>query len=176
MEKRVFFFFYALQLGIYPEEWKKGYINPIFKAGERCDPSNYRGITIISCLGKLFNSVLNNRLDEYLSENNIISETQTGFKKKARTSDHIFVLRTLIEKYSKQSNSRLVTCFTDFKKGFDSVLHQGVVLKMQNAGIKGLFYNIFKNMYTDNILRMKIGHGMADAFHSEVGYFKPLPV
>ena len=42
---------------------------------------------------KLFNSVLNNKLDEYLSENNIISETQIGFKKKARTTDHMFVLR-----------------------------------------------------------------------------------
>ena len=105
-----------IQLGIYPKEWKKRYINPIFKAGERLDPSNYRGITIMNCLGKLFNSVLKNRLDEYLSENNSISETQIGFKKKARTSDHMFVLRTLIEKYTKQSTSRLVTCFIDLKK------------------------------------------------------------
>ena len=74
----------------------------------------------------------------------------------------MFVLRTLIEKYTKQSNSRLVTCFIDFKKAFDSVLHQGVFLNMQNAGITGLFYNIVKNMYTDNILTMKIGHGMTD--------------
>ena len=127
----------------------------------------------MSCLGKLFNSVLNYRLDEYLSENNIISETQIGFKKTARTSDHMFVLRPLIEKYTKQSNSRLVTCFIDFKKAFDYVLHHGVFLKMQNAGITGLFYNIFKNMYTDHILRMEIGHEMADAFHSEIGHFKP---
>ena len=118
------------------------------------------------CLGKRFNySVLNNRFDEYLSENNIISETQIGFKKTARTSDHMFVLRTLIEKYTKQSNSRLVTCFIDFKKAFDSVLHQHIFLKMQNAGIKVLFYNIVKNMYTDNILRIKIGHRITDAFH-----------
>ena len=58
------------------------YINPIFKAGERSDPSNYRGITIMSCLGKLFNSVLNNRLDKYLSENNIISENRLVLRKK----------------------------------------------------------------------------------------------
>ena len=69
----------------------------------------------MSCLGKLFNSVLNNRLDEYLSEIIIISETKIGFKKKARTSDHMFVLRTLIEKYTEQSNSRLVTCFIVLK-------------------------------------------------------------
>ena len=41
--KRGYFLFYALQLGIYPKEWKRGYKNLIFKAGERFDPSNYRG-------------------------------------------------------------------------------------------------------------------------------------
>ena len=85
----------------------------------------------------------------------------------------MFVLRTLIEQYTKQSNSRLVTCFIDFKKAFDSVLQQGVFLKMQNAGITGLFYNIVKNMYTDNILRMKIEHGMTLAFHSEIDTLSP---
>ena len=158
----------ALQLGIYPAVWKKGYIRPIFKSGERFDPSNYRGITIMSCIGKLFNSVLNNRLDDYLSENNIISETQIGFKKKARTIEHMFVL-TLIEKYTKQSNARLFTCFIDFKKAFDSVIHKAVFLKMQNVGISGLFYNIVKDMYDGNILQLKIGHGMTDEFHSEIG-------
>ena len=85
----------------------------------------------------------------------------------------MFVLRTLIEKYTKHSKSRLATCFIDFKKPFDSVLHQGVFLKMKNAGITVLFYNTVKNMYTDNILRMKRGHGMTAAFHSEIGHFKP---
>ena len=158
-----------LQLGIYPTEWKKGYISPIFKSGGRFDPSNYRGITIMTCIGKLFNSVLNNRLDEYLNENKIISETQIGFKKKARTTDHMFVLRTLIEKYTKQCNARLFTCFIDFKKAFDSVLHKAVFLKMQKAGISGLFYNVIKDMYNDNILQLKLGHSMTDEFHSEIG-------
>lgn len=53
----------VLQLGIYPNEWKKGYLNPIYKkSGTSSDPSNYRGISIMSCLGKLFNSILNTRL------------------------------------------------------------------------------------------------------------------
>ena len=56
----------VLQLGIYPTEWKMVYLNPIYKSGVRSDPSNYRGITIMSCLGKLFNSVLNTRLNEYM--------------------------------------------------------------------------------------------------------------
>ena len=74
----------------------------------------------------------------------------------------MFVVRTLIEKYAKQSNSRLVTCFIDFKKAFDSVSYQGAFPKMQTVEKTGLF--------------MKIGHGMTDAFHSEIGHFKSQPV
>jgi hypothetical protein len=63
-------------------------------------PENYPGIAINSCtcIGKLFNTVLNNRLDKHLIDNNLINKCQIGFSKKARTSDHIFVLKTLIDK------------------------------------------------------------------------------
>ena len=159
----------VLQLGIYPTEWKLGYLNPIYKSGVRSDPSNCRGITIMSCIGKLFSSVLNTRLNEYLTENNVISKTQIGFQKKARTTDHMFVLRTLIEKYTKQNKAIFFICFIDFKKAFDSVLHQALFLKLQNLGITGLFYNIVKNRYMDNILQIKIDNGLTDEFHSELG-------
>lgn len=85
--------------GFYPMQWSSAYITPIFKSGDPSDPVNYRGIAINSCIGKLFNTILNSRLDKFLTENNIISEYQIGFKKKSRTSDHIFVLKTLIDKY-----------------------------------------------------------------------------
>ena len=55
----------VLQLEIYPKEWKMGYTTPIFKSGDRFDSSNYRGITIMSCVGKFFNSILNHR---YISQ------------------------------------------------------------------------------------------------------------
>ena len=60
-----------------------GYITPIFKSGDRFDSSNYRGITIMSCVGKLFNSILNNRLDTYLNENEIINEHTNRFSKES---------------------------------------------------------------------------------------------
>ena len=123
----------------------------------------------MSCLGKLFNSVLNARLDNFLAENKVISKTQIGFQKQARTSDHMFVLRTLIEKYTHQSKARLFTCFIDFKKAFDSVLHQALFLKLQNLGVSGLFYNIIKDMYIGNELRIIIGNNLTEEFDSELG-------
>ena len=66
----------------YPESWTKGYIVHIHKKGGTHDPNNYRGITISSALGKLFNTILNNRLTDYLHMNNTLCENQIGFRKK----------------------------------------------------------------------------------------------
>jgi hypothetical protein len=55
----------VLTTGHFSKIWAKGYIVPIFKSGSRDDPSNYRGITIGSCLCKLFVKILNNRLGKF---------------------------------------------------------------------------------------------------------------
>jgi len=89
--------------GVYPKIWAKGYIVPIFKNESKEDPRNYRGITIGSCLGKLFGKIMNTRLEKFLSSINIISLEQIGFCKEKRTSDHHFVLKTLIDKYTQQN-------------------------------------------------------------------------
>ena len=62
----------------FPKLWKVGYIIPIFKSDDSFDPSNYRGITVSSCLGKLFTLVINERLIEFLDVRNILSHYQIG--------------------------------------------------------------------------------------------------
>ena len=110
--------------GIYPEKWSEGYITPIFKSDNSRLPQNYRRITITSCIGKLFNIILNNRLDKFLLEHNIIHETQIGFSKNSRTSDHLFVLKCLVDKYINSGGKHLYACFVDFHKAFDTVIHK----------------------------------------------------
>ena len=59
--------------------------------------------------------------------------------------------------------------FYDFKKAFDSVLHQALFLKLHNFGVSGLFYNIVKNMYTGNKLQIRIGNNLTKVFNSNLG-------
>ena len=75
----------------YPKEWKFGLLIPVVKSDDSFDPSNYRGITVTSCLSKLFTLIMNERLVKYLNENSIMNHTQIGFCKGFRTSDHVFV-------------------------------------------------------------------------------------
>ena len=82
----------------FPKNWAEGYIYPIYKnKGEKTDPSNYRGITIASCLGKFFTKMMNHRFMEFLEVHNIIQNNQIGFTRNKRTSDHVFVLKSLMD-------------------------------------------------------------------------------
>ena len=126
-----------------------GYIKPLYKGDDATDPGNYRGITIMPCLAKLFNNILNNRLQNYLDTNKIINPCQIGFQPNARTVDHMFILRTLIEKYAC-NKSKLFACFVDFEKAFVSLLHSALLLKLAKLDIKGPFYDIIRSMYREN--------------------------
>jgi hypothetical protein len=84
--------------GIMPSCWLVGNIVPIYKnKGDTKDPKNYRSITILSCLGKLFTSILNNRLNEYADAAQLILNNQVGFRKNYSTIDHIFTLHSLTD-------------------------------------------------------------------------------
>lgn len=156
--------------GHFPKIWAKGYIVPIFKSGSKDDPSNYREITIGSCLCKLFVKILNNRLEKFLLSRNIIKPEQIGFCKGKPTSNHQFVLKTLIEKYTQEGGKQFFTCFVDLQKAFDTVNHEGLLHKLRKSGISDLFYNIIKNMYNNTELCVKTDtHTMTENFTSNIG-------
>ena len=71
---------------------------PIHKKGSKSSPKNYRGIMLLSCLGKLFASLLDERLLNYAMSNNILAREQTGFLKGNRTNDNLIILHLLMQK------------------------------------------------------------------------------
>ena len=62
-------FYGILVTGEYPASWSVGLIRPINKAGEKEEPNNYRGITLLNCIGKIFTSILNTRLKNWAEQN-----------------------------------------------------------------------------------------------------------
>ena len=104
----------------YPTSWNQGLICSIYKSGKKDDPNNCRGITLSYCLGKLFNTILYNRLQNELQKDIVLSPPQPGFRKDHRTSDHILRLFSLINKCIKKGKY-LNSGFTDFQKEYDSI-------------------------------------------------------
>ena len=100
-------FNHVFSSGIYPMQWSSVYLSAVFKSGDPSKTENYRGIAINSCVGKLFNSVLNNRLDKFLVKESVINPCQIGFSKKCRPSDHVFVLKPIIDKYISKKGCKL---------------------------------------------------------------------
>ena len=88
-----------LSTGKIVQQWVIGMIVPIYKKGSKSEPSNYRGVTLMSCLGKLFLSILNARLLKYAIDNKILSKKQLGFLAGNRTSDAHIIIHNMIRKY-----------------------------------------------------------------------------
>jgi hypothetical protein len=118
----------------------------------------------------VFTKILNSRLEIFCLKRKIICAEQIGFAKEKRTSDHMFVLKCLIDKYTQQGSKRLYTCFIDFKKAFDKVWHEGLFYKLRNIGVSDLYYNVIKNMYSNTQLSVKVDHNsITDNFSSNIG-------
>ena len=126
-----------LNSGIVPSDWIKGNIILIYKnKGAKTNPANYRPITLVSCIGKVFTSIINKRLSTYLEENKLLNETQSGFRKQYSTLDNIMVLYSLTE-YFKSKKCKLYCCFVDFTKAFDNVCRAGLWRKVLSHGHPG---------------------------------------
>ena len=87
-------FSYAFQ----PHSHSLNFLVPIFKKGEIWDPDNYRCIAIGSAIAKIFELILLGRLEEEIYQKHPLSPNQIGFKKGHRTADHIFVLKSIVDK------------------------------------------------------------------------------
>ncbi len=161
-------FNHILHCEIFPRSWAKGYINPLFKKGDCLDPGNYRGITVSSCLGKLFTRIMNERFMKFLEVNNIIKVNQTGFCPGKRTTDHLFVLKTLLDQ-AKFNKQHLYLCFVDLKYAFDTVWRDGLIYKLTKLHVSKMFTNLISNMYSKVLSRVKTKAGFTEAFPILVG-------
>jgi len=161
-------FNYILSSSIFPSDWGKSIISVIFKSGDKGSCDNYRGISISSCIGKLFAVILNKRLTQYALKHNLIPKNQIGFMPRARTSDHIFTLKCAVEKYLRKKK-RLYVCFVDLRKAFDSIWHDALFFKLQKLGINGLFKKIIHHMYLSNKLCVRTSGGLTPFFDSKSG-------
>ena len=150
-------------------KWLTSILNPIHKSGDKSDTTNYRGIAVMSCFAKLFYSVLNLRLTDYVLEKKILNERQLGFIKGNRTTDAHIILHSLIQKYCFMKGSRLYSCFVDFSKAFDTIPRGLLFKKLANYGIKGNFFNILKNMYINDSICIKVDNKLTNCFRVNQG-------
>ena len=159
----------VLNTGLIPSEWNIGIIIPLYKyKGAANDPNNYRGITLLSSTGKLFTSIINTRLTNYLNNVGLLGEDQAGFRAGYFTSDHIFTLKCIIDIYL-QSKKRVYCAFVDYKKAFDLVNRSALWSKVISSCINGKLMNVIFNLYKNAKSCVKVNDNTSPLFNCNVG-------
>ncbi len=158
----------VLKTGNVPDAWATAIINPIHKKGSYSDPNNYRGISLISCLGKLFTALLNDRLSNYLESSGTIGNEQAGFRQGFSSNDHILVLHALISLYLN-NGKKLHCAFIDYEKAFDTVNRSKLWQKVMSSDINGKIFNVVKNLYKKAKAQVRVGGSLSSSFKCSVG-------
>lgn len=124
-------FMACLKLSYFPAKWKKAKVIAIPKSGKNSsDPGNYRPISLLSSLSKLFERIILNRINNHLSDHQILLEEQYGFRSKHSTTHQLKRITQHIKDQYISFKSSTGMILLDVEKAFDRVWHKGLIYKM----------------------------------------------
>ncbi|KAK3572040.1 hypothetical protein QTP86_022268, partial [Hemibagrus guttatus] len=148
-----------------PEEWRRSVLVPIFKnKGDVQSCSNYRGIKLMSHTMKLWERVVEARLRKVVE----ICEEQYGFMPRKSTTDAIFALRILMEKY-RDGQRELHCVFVDLEKAYDRVPREELWYCMRKSGVAAKYVRVVQDMYERSRTVVRCAVGQTEEFKVEVG-------
>ena len=134
--------------GIIPKDWKSVRVTPIFKADSKVDPANYRPISVLTVIAKLFEKAIFNQVYSYLSDNKLLSKYQSGFRPMHST---LTALIDITDNWYLNIDDGLTNTilFIDLRKAFDTIDHEILLSKLELYGFKGVSLNLFREYLSD---------------------------
>ena len=134
----------------------------ILKTNDACAETHHAGTVVIipfpSVVGKLFTSILNNRLNDWAENYNVYIEAQAGFRKGMGTTDNIFILYGLIS-HCINNNEKIFAAFVDFQKAFDYIVHDILWFKLVEIGVR-----VIKSIHSNLKSRVKFDNRVSSDF------------
>ena len=154
-----------MQSGKMPDEWRESTITPIYKdKGDHMNCSNYRGIKLLSHTMKLWERIIDQRLRDI----ECLSDGQFGFKPGVGTTDAIFIIRILCEKY-REGNKPIDMVFVDVEKAYDTVPCEVLWRCMRKQNIPEVYIRLVQDMYQGATTRVKSKRGISEHFEVGIG-------
>ena len=152
----------------FPDAWSGGIRSAVFKYGKRNVVDNFRGITILPIMEKVFEAVVYRRLafvnDAFASHD----KYNNAFLEENRTSDNLFVLNGLVEK-QLTINKCLYVCYIDFSKAFDMVNRTILFYKLVSSGWRGRVIDTFRSLYGKTHFRVKRNGRLSRPIQNNLG-------
>lgn len=152
---------------IVPSVWGKAIIKPIPKGSDKDPylPLNYRGISLISCISKVYSAVLNNRIVGYCNQLDIFADEQNGFRSNRSCEDHIFSLSCIIK--NRLNNNKPTFCsFVDLEKAFDWINRDMLLYKLLSNNIDGKMYFALKSLLSNTYACVQLSNTIQTAWFS----------
>lgn len=152
--------------GKVPQDWRDGVIIPLHKKGDKEQCGNYRGITLLSSVGKVLSTVLLKRIRPILDR--FLEESQCGYREGRSTVDLIFVSRQLVEK-AREQRRPIYSVFIDLVKAFDTVPRQLLWELLTRLGVHPAVVKLVVLLHTGNNARVVVGNQLTDSFEVRTG-------
>ena len=127
-----------------PDEWRDAVLVPVPKKGDLTVCDNWRGISLLDIVGKLFAKIIQKRLQGVVEE--VVPDSQCGFRKGRGCTDMIFCARQLVEK-AREHNTKVFMLFVDLRKAYDSIPCQALWLVLQKYGIPAVMINLIRLLH-----------------------------
>jgi len=141
-----------LKEGIVSDSFKNALVTPLYKGnGQKTNLNNYRPISLLNVFSKLFEKAIKKRLLNYLEENNLIPNSQFGFRKSLGTEDALAHLTNEINNNLDKHN-KTIGIFLDLSKAFDSISHSILLNTLHKFGI-GQLLICLNHTYTKELNR-----------------------
>lgn len=164
-----YLFNYSILTSSVPIEWKTAVVTPLYKKkGSNDDLNNYRAISILPPIAKLFEKLIHKQILDYLNKSKIISSNQHGFRANHSCES---ALHEIISEINKIKSKRLIglLLFIDFKKAFDTVDSRLLLLKLKKYGFSNTAILLIKSYFENRVQFVKIDHYTSDQMAIKLG-------
>ena len=158
----------SLSSSYFPNKWKLGNVVPVCKKGDKTDPANYRPISLLCCMGKVFEKCVFKYLHNYLNSENLITKVQSGF---TPGDSAVFQLVDLYNTFAGaiDDGKEIRVVFCDISKAFDRVWHRGLLFKLRLMGLTGSLLRWFSSYLDSRIQRVAVEGSLSDILNINAG-------
>ena len=139
----------CLKDSCFPDCWKVSSVVPVFKnVGERSTAKNYRPVSLLSVVRKVFEKLINNRIVDHVEKCSLFSDFQYGFRSSRSTADLLTVVSNRIARAFNRSRATRAVAL-DISKAFDKVWHAGLLHKRKSYGISGQIFGLISSFLSN---------------------------
>ena len=153
----------------FPSSWSEALIIPILKPGKDSqNPKSYRPISLLSCLYKILDTIINNRLIWFLEKNLLLNKCQSGGRRGRNTMDHVCTISTEIhEAFATQKYH--VSVFLDFENAYDKSWKNHILQQLENFKICGHLPHFIQNFLTNRSIKVTVNNQISNSANLEMG-------